>query len=309
MKSKQYFTIFLIAVNISCSAQSVDIEKTIVVDGRERQYIVHLPPSFTSQKKLPVIFAFHGGGGDNKRIIRYYNLNGLADANGYIIVYPNAINKAWSLSGVSSRVRNIDNSVDDVHFISVLLDAMIRDYKVDDKHVFCTGISRGGVFSLYLAWQLSGRITAIAPVCASIPQGIATAYTFIHPIPVMLINGTGDPLIDYNGGPGTMNARNAQSEKANMLPTEVLVRKMVEIDHCSTTPAVINFQDTDPNDGCSATEYDYLGVDAKVAFIKVLHGGHAWPGGVQYLPVSIIGKACEDFNAEEKIFAFFKSVR
>jgi polyhydroxybutyrate depolymerase len=299
----------LLGIIQSSFAQSQDIDKTITVDNRERQYMIHLPPSYNSAKKLPVIFAFHGGGGEYKKTIRYYNLNGLADENGFIVVYPNAINKAWSMNGVSSRVRNIDNGVDDVKFIADLLDHLIADYKVDTKRVFCTGISRGGIFSLYLAWQLSERITAIAPVCASIPQAIADEYSFKHPTPVLLINGTEDPLINYNGGPGKLNGRNAGSQTANMLPTEELVSKIAKLDNCQSKPVVTDLPDADPNDGCTAVDYYYSCNEAQVEFIKVINGGHAWPGGVQYLPKAIIGRACKDFRAEEKIFEFFKKVK
>ena len=157
MKSNIFFIFILLLISQLLFAQSQDLDKTITVDKRVREYMIHLPPSYNNTSKLPVIFAFHGGGGEYKKTIRYYNLNGLADDNGFIVVYPNAINKAWSMSGVSSRVRNADNNVDDVKFISTLLDNLIAEYKADDKHIFCTGISRGGIFSLYLAWQLSNR--------------------------------------------------------------------------------------------------------------------------------------------------------
>ncbi|HLK30671.1 MAG TPA: PHB depolymerase family esterase [Puia sp.] len=309
MRIKIFSTLILLFA-IHCSfAQSQDLDKTITVDGRERQYAIHLPPSFNTSKNFPVIFAFHGGGGEYKKVIRYYNLNGLADENGYIVVYPNAINKAWSMSGVSSRIKKIDNSVDDVKFISELLDNLIANYKADSKHVFCTGISCGGIFSLFLAWQLSDRITAIAPVCASIPQAIAEEYSFKHPTPVLLINGTEDPLINYNGGPGKMNGRNAESQTANMLPTEELVSKIAKLNNCQSNPVVKDFPDADPKDGCTATDYSYSCSDVQVEFIKVVNGGHTWPGGIQYLPKVIIGKVCKDFNAEEKVFEFFKKIR
>jgi polyhydroxybutyrate depolymerase len=308
MKIEFFFSFVLLFIIDSSFAQSQDLDKTITVDNRVRQYMIHLPPSFNSLRKLPVIFAFHGGGGEYKKTIRYYNLNGLADDNGFIVVYPNAVNKAWSMHGVSSRVKNIENGVDDVKFISVLLDNLIADYKVDSKRVFCTGISRGGIFSLFLAWQLSDRITAIAPVCASIPQAIADEYSFKHPTPVLLINGTEDPLINYNGGPGKMNARNAESQTANMLPTEELVNKILKLNNCQSAAIVTNLPDTDPKDGCTETDYTYPCDEGKVEFIKVINGGHAWPGGIQYLPKMIIGKACKDFYAEEKIFEFFKKI-
>lgn len=286
-----------------------DLDKTITVDNRVRQYMIHLPPAFSASSKLPVIFAFHGGGGEYKKTIRYYNLNGLADRFGYIIVYPNAVNKAWSMKGVASRIRHTENQVDDVGFISALLDQLIVSYGVDSNRVFCTGISRGGIFSLFLAWQLSDRIKAIAPVCASIPVAIASNYQFSHPTPVLLINGTGDPLISYYGGPGKLNTRNAGSLEADMLPTEKLVNKILGLNNCSSAPIVSNLPDLDPGDGCTATELVYPCQGGLVQFIKVINGGHCWPGGIQYLPKLIIGKVCRDFKAEEKIFAFFQELK
>jgi polyhydroxybutyrate depolymerase len=309
MKLRIFFNLILLSAIHSSFAQSQDLDKTITVDNRERQFMIHLPPSFSNAKKLPIIFAFHGGGGEYKKTIRYYKLNDLADENGFIVVYPNAVNKAWSMSGVISRAKKMNDGVDDVKFISILLDNLIADYKVDSNHVFCTGISRGGIFSLYLAWQLSERITAIAPVCASIPESIVNDFSFKHSTPVLLINGTEDPLISYTGGPGKLAGRNAESQTANMLPTEELVNKIVKMNNCQSAPVVTNLADNDPNDDCTATDYSYSCNDSRVEFIKIINGGHAWPGGIQYLPKMIIGKVCKDFKAEEKVFEFFKKIK
>jgi polyhydroxybutyrate depolymerase len=300
---------FLLLVFLPLFTKSQDLDKTITFDNRVRQYMIHLPPAFNHGTRLPVIFAFHGGGGEYKKTIRYYNLNGLADRYGYIIVYPNAVNKAWSMQGVSSRVRKTENTVDDVGFISALLDNLIAEFSVDSSLVFCTGISRGGIFSLFLAWQLSERIKAIAPVCASIPQSIARDYVFMHPTPVLLINGTEDPLINYKGGPGKMNTRNAGNQEADMLPTENLIEKMVKMNNCPSDPIISNLPDLDPGDGCTAVDFRYPCKNGLVEFIKVIHGGHAWPGGIQYLPKFIIGKVCRDFRAEDKIVEFFQSLK
>jgi polyhydroxybutyrate depolymerase len=40
--------------------------------------------------------------------------------------------------------------------------------------------------------------------------------------------------------------------------------------------------------------------------VKIVHGGHALPGGSQYLPRFIIGKACQDFEGNKMIWEFFK---
>src|SRR5580692_1961312 len=93
------FAVLLLNICIAC-AQS-DMYKTIVVDGRQRQYIIHLPPNYQNKAKLPVLFGLHGGGGTYENTIPFYNLNTLADSNGFIVIYPNAIAKSWTIPGFS----------------------------------------------------------------------------------------------------------------------------------------------------------------------------------------------------------------
>jgi polyhydroxybutyrate depolymerase len=290
-------------------AQSQDLDRSILVDGRERQYLIHLPPGFARAKSLPLIFALHGGGGNYKNTIRFYGFDKGADQNNFIIVYPNAVNKAWSMPGITSRVKDLDKSVDDVKFISVLLDTLIAEYKADPKHVFCSGISRGGMMSFYLAYKLSDRIAGIAPVCGGISAAISASYSFAHPMPVLMINGTEDHLVSYSGGAGSLNKRNEGSAEADMLPTEDLLAKIVGLNHCDQAPVVTRLDDLDPGDGCTAVDYLYTCKDIPVEFIKEIGAGHTWPGGSQYLPKFIVGRVCRDFSATEKIFDFFKKLK
>jgi polyhydroxybutyrate depolymerase len=301
--------LFLLLFIAARSFAQQDIDKTIMVDGRERQYLIHLPPSFNASQKFPVIFALHGGGGTYKPTVKFYGLNEPGDKNNFIIVYPNAIKKAWNMPGITSRLKGLDTTIDDVHFISVLIDTLVANYHADDKRVFCTGISRGGMFSLYLAYKLSARIAGIAPVCASISKTISDGYRFSHPMPVLLINGTSDPLINYNGGTGRYNRRNEENEDADMFPTEELVAKIAKLDNCNSTPSVTNLPDEDTEDDCTAIENIYTCNTATVDFIKVINGGHTWPGGSQYLPKIFIGRVCRDFSAAEKVISFFSSIK
>jgi len=298
-----------IAFLTTTSYAQTSLEKTLSVDGLEREFLIRLPKNYTSAKQLPVIFALHGGGGNYKNTMSLYNFTDVADTYGYIIVAPNAINKSWSMKGISSRVKGNRQDIDDVHFISVLIDTVVKYYKGDEKRVFCTGISRGGIFSLYLAGELSKRITAIAPVCASIPTTVANNYTYTHPTPVLLINGTADPLISYTGGPGKYQRSNQDEEQYDMMPTEKLVAKISSLNQCAATPVTEPIEDINKQDGCTATRYTYKSDKAPVIFIKIEGGGHTWPGGKQYLPKLLIGSVCKDFKAEEMICRFFNEVQ
>jgi len=306
---KVYYIAFLVLLHSIgyCHAQS-DIYKTISVDGRQREYIIHLPPNYQSASQLPVLFGLHGGGGTYENTIKFYNLNSLSDKNGFIVVYPNAIGKSWTIPGFSTRSKKADTSVDDVHFISVVLDTIIRYYKGDSSHVFTTGISRGGEFSYYLAYKLSNRITAIAPVCASVPSPVLKYYSFNHPTPVLMINGTADPLIPYDGGYGKYLRTNEPDEGFDMASTDNVLKKVLLLNSCPVDNKVTAMPDNDMDDDCTATKYQYTCGAVDVILIKVQNGGHTWAGGKQYLPKFIIGKVCRDFNAEDEIFNFFLSV-
>lgn len=306
--SMKLFFIFIFSPLIVSSSLAQNTNRTIMVDGLQRQYIVHLPPAFNTLEKLPVIFALHGGGGTAKSAVSFYGLEPLADKNNYIVVYPDAVNKAWKIPGMATRVKGVDTSVNDLQFMNVLLDTMIAEYKADPQKVFLTGISRGAMFSFYLADAINERVTAIAAVSGGISQTQFPTYSFQRPIPVLMINGTKDPLVSYDGGYGKLNRRNKGNEDADLVPAEKLLQKIVELDHCNTIPQTAVLPDSDPSDGCTETEYIYSGNDATVDFIKIENGGHTWSGGTQYLPKFLIGRLCWDFSASQKIFDFFMGI-
>ena len=256
-----------------------------------------------------MLIAFHGGGATAKGAVGFYNLEPLGDINNFIIVYPDAVKKTWVIPRMTTRLHSEDTLVDDLHFINTLLDTMIVNYKADPAKVFCTGISRGAMFCYYLAEGMNSRITAIAAVCGCISQTEGQTYSLKNPISVLIINGTKDPLIKYDGGYGKLNKHNEGDKDADMLPVEDLVRKIVLLNHCNATPHTVSLPDSNADDECTATEYIYDGNGVKVDFIKITNGGHTWAGGTQYLPKFLIGRLCKDFSASQKIFDFFLSVK
>ncbi len=278
-----------------------------MVDNKTRDYIIHLPANYKNLNSLPVIIALHGSGGKDEGTQRLYQLDPLADKYGYIVIYPQAMYKNWNIPGITAYGKT-DSSANDVHFISTLIDSTVKFYKADSGRIFLTGLSRGGKFSLYLAWKLNSRIRAIAPVCASIPRNMEQDIHFDKPIPVLLINGTADPLVNYNGGYGKLNTGQNIGPGFDMLPTEELVDKLTALNGCDSAAVVTNMPDTGPNDGCTAVKYFYKDSKAPVEFIKIIGGGHTWAGSFQYLPKFIIGNVCRDFSAADEIFNFFNSL-
>ena len=66
-----------------------DHTRTLTVGDLKRSYLVHIPPKYDPKKPMPVVLAFHGGGGNADSMIVFSGLNKKADAAGFIVVYPN----------------------------------------------------------------------------------------------------------------------------------------------------------------------------------------------------------------------------
>ena len=150
----------------------------IDVDGVERSYYLHLPPAYKSSLKLPLVLVLHGGGkGDGLTPAKHLGFTSLADSNNFIVVYPNGIDGYWRDGRGYTHRGKRDTSVDDVGFISKLIDHLVRENKTDPKRVYVTGISNGGMMTLRPGCELSSKLAAIAPIAASIPKNIMSRLT------------------------------------------------------------------------------------------------------------------------------------
>ena len=163
------------------------------VDGTSRRYYLYKPDS--ARLPAPLVLAFHGGGGDAEGTDKCAGgMAKLADEKGFIVVYPDAIDKHWN----DGRPDLAKTNYDDVGFIAKLLDQLNSRNLIDPKRVYTTGISNGGFFSQYLAIQLPNRIAAVATVAASVSKSFLDLK--VTPVPIMMLLGTKDTLVPWNGG-------------------------------------------------------------------------------------------------------------
>ena len=66
-----------------------DHTRTVQVDGRERSYLVHVPPKHNPKRPAPVVLIFHGMAMNAQGMVEFCGLNKKADAVGFVAVYPN----------------------------------------------------------------------------------------------------------------------------------------------------------------------------------------------------------------------------
>lgn len=286
-----------------------DLRTSFIKDSLKRTFNIHIPASFDKTVQIPLVIALHGRGANGASMIflTHKGFNKMADKDGFIMVYPDGIELNWNDGRMDEEAKDRAHreNIDDVGFISALIDSMINDYNIDPKRVYVTGISNGAIMSYRLACELSHKITAIAPVDGNIPALLFPECSPSRPVSVLAINNTDDPLVPFEGG-YIYGIRKINLGK--VLSANESIQFWVNRNRCSATPDVTEEPDTDPKDGTRVTRKQYVnGIEGtEVILYAVEGGGHTWPGGVQYLPAMVIGKTSRDFDANEVIWSFFK---
>lgn len=288
---------------IIVSSFAGEFTTVIKIEGYYRKYILYLPKYYRSSLNYPLVMVFHGGGGSAKQIKNYTRFNKLADKENFIVVYPEAISKNWNDGRTGEKISDRD----DVKFISILLDTLIKTYSVDTNRIFATGISNGGFFSIYLAYKLSHKILGVAPVTANIPENYSKDFKTEYPVSLLLINGTKDPLVKYEGGEIGFGEN---TKRGRSVSTDETIKIWTRNNNCQNSVKAEKMDDKDPDDGCVAEKYTYDMCDlkSKVILVKIKNGGHTWPGAKPYLPKILIGRTCMDFHATEIIWEFFSTL-
>lgn len=299
--------LFLCAV-VSLIARDEDhtVVRTLDVDGRRRTYRIHVPPTYAKDKPAAVVLAFHGGGTDGRTMERFSGFDPLSDKEGFLAVYPDGYERNWNDGRGAKKLKSHRENIDDVAFVSAILDALAKEYSIDEKRIFATGISNGAIFSHTLAAKLSKRISGIAPVAGGMAPKIAEEFKPERPVAVLIVQSTEDPLVPFEGGKITGPAGRDIGDHGSIVGTKDALQKWIAHNGCGEKSAEEKFPDRDPQDGCRATRSTWKG-RATVSIISVDGGGHTWPGGRQYMDERLIGKVCRDFEGAELIWEFFKS--
>lgn len=285
-------------------------KSSVMHDNLKRTFKIFTPSSYNKLSQTPLVIVLHGRGGNGESMILVTRkgFNKLAESDSFIVVYPDGIEQNWNdgRQDQESNDRAHRENIDDVGFISGLIDLMIRDYNADPGRIYITGISNGAIMSYRLACELSKKITAIAPVDGNIPYMLLNGCSPSDPVSVLAINNMNDPLVPYEGGNiyGHFHLVNL----GKVLSVEESVAFWVRRNLCLPIPVVTDEPDRDPDDGTRVQRKYYKNETdgTEVILYAIDGGGHTWPGGFQYLPQWLIGKTSRDINANEIIWSFFK---
>lgn len=244
----------------------------IDVGGEARSYILHVPENARPDKPLPVLVMLHGAGGDAERARLASGFDDYADADQFIVVYPNGTQAAdipgefsWNAGaccGAPQRAK-----VDDVAFIAAVLDEVAAQHPVDPSRVYLTGFSNGGMLSYRLSCELGERFAGIAVVGGALNISVCAAPV---PMSVLIVHGISDQTVPYDGGRSNERtaARFGQWENVSVADSAGFWR---DRNGCDRKPVsrIEGPIATDSYQGCVD--------DRMLEVVSITGGTHSWP--------------------------------
>ena len=162
-----------------------------------RSYVVHIPITYQNTQRYAAILAFHGYSGTATSMDRSSGFTQLSERQPFIAVYPQGVldssNKPfWASAGP------IDAGIDDVLFVSHVIDDLQKKFCIDPQRIYATGFSNGGGMTWLLSCRFAGRIAAFAPISGNF-YAFAGGCHPGRPVPILDFHGTKDPILPYNG--------------------------------------------------------------------------------------------------------------
>ena len=243
--------------------QTVPVNPAEAVGYNTRSYRVHLPVGYQSTTPTALVLYFHGHGGTATDADSGSGFSPLADQHHFIVAYGQGLPEGengppfWADSGP------IDYGVDDLHYVSLMLDDLQSKFCIDEHRIFVTGFSNGGGMTNYLACNLASRVAAFVSVSGD--------YYILRcqparPVPIMEIDGSADQIVPYQG----ISVRLDPSWPEPSIPQQL--QDWAGRDGCQPEPTV--FLRTARVIGENWTNCHG---SAEVAHYLIIGGGHAWP--------------------------------
>lgn len=259
------------------------VNGSFIFDGLQRSYITYLPQSYSPDESYPLLLALHGYTQTGQGMMQFSGLNQIADTAGFIVVYPNGVGNAWNVGFAGG------STADDVGFLNALIDTLNVFYNIDLKRTYAAGFSNGGFMSYRLACESANRMAAIASVAGTMTENAFTTCTPQRAVPVLHIHGTNDIVIAYNGGFGNKSV-------------DQVLSLWTDFNICPETPVVEDLPDL-VAEGSTVQRFTWgpCGNSTEVALLKVINGGHTWPGSVG---TTGIGNTNRDISASGEIWKF-----
>ncbi len=283
---------------------------TLVWNGIDRTFATYTPANLA--EPAPLVLLLHGGFSSARDMWETelaQSWKALADRYGFLLVLPEGAPDAGGPSGHHWNDCRIDagnsdslSTEDDVGFIGRVIDVVAAHAAVDLDRVYVTGASNGGMMTYRLAMQSGDRFAAAAAIIANLPDPSECPLA-APPLPILIMNGTADPVMPYDGG----CVAGPSCQRGSVRSTALTVAFWLDANAVPKplAPAITDLPDIVPSDDSTIRVFRF--VDAvggnDVVLYRVEGGGHCAPGPGSF-PATYKNR---DTDAATEIWSFFEA--
>ena len=265
----------------------------------DRTYDLHVPEQLT--EPAPLVLVLHGRGGDGRGVEDLTAFDAVADAEGFLVAYPDAVDGEWNFI---RDVPGYDDNHDDLAFLVALVDHIAETQSVDLERVYIAGFSNGGFMAQRAACEDPSRFAAFASVAATGFGGMLNVCQEPGNVtaPMLLMHGTKDNNIPWEG----MSVTQGSQTVFITYPVSNTLAYWAEFNACQPAAETTDLPQFGPDTYVQVMTID-CPEDASVQLYAIVGGGHNWPGQAEGSMPELFGNISHDINASEVIWEFFSA--
>lgn len=264
-----------------------------------RSYELYVPKNVKSL--APLVICFHGGGSYGTLVAWESNFNKVADANGFVICYPNGTAKglpaATGLTWNDGRpyLDGSMNLVDDIGFTQTVISDVSTNMAIDPTRVYACGYSNGAQFCYRLARSLPQKFAAFGMVAGQ--RGPDEFGEATQPVSIISFSGMRDTIAPYIGGKPSV----PDAFQTTLRAAPQVAAQWARFDVTPQSPFFVG------DKGQAVAMAWGPGLDnSDIAFWSLKDGGHTWPGGnVEPSLAAELGAVNKDIFAADLMWTFF----
>lgn len=270
--------------------------------GSGRAWITYVPTSYDPATPTPLVVLLHGRPSNATAMAAITRMNAVADEKGFIVVYPEGLNNEWNAFYDLTRQQGVANQ-DDVAFLKTLTEDLGRDLNIDRRRMFLGGFSNGGFMTIRMACSAADTFAGFASVGAELYAVLKDKCRGGRPAPILLMNGTADPSVNYNGIVVRSGADDQETRVS--LGARDTLSWFVNRNKCSQTGSTLTYPPRGQSPGTQAQRFIPNDCQAAVVFWLITGGGHTWPGTDGVMDAEAFGPTNMDIKASAEIWDFF----
>lgn len=278
--------------------ENVAAFSAVVVSGNVNRHVLYLHPIAPAAGKAPVLVLLPYLRGRPEDMADFVEAAKLVRDFGAWVIVAQPFQGEWNYGQGATVAGPLSPTIDDVGFLAQLIAQSVAQYPLDAHRVYMAGYSNGARMTLRFACDRPALIAAAGNVArVTFSAADAKACKPDRPVPMLLIQGTADPLATRDGSSeaGIVNSLNATQTAA----------LWAKFDGCAPAPAGSSLPDT-VNEDASVHLDTFTGCaqGSEVDFYTVNGGGHTWPGTIGF--TSALGITDQDIRATSVLWTFFQ---